>query len=180
MVKLTSRTLPFRRKSWCGLRKWGTAMSRPPPVNINITANQFKKSVKGCNENTSTSPLGFGCVVWKAFKLSAIASRVHIQMTSFPFATGYAQSRWKQCWEVILEKYSGNPMIHILQIIVLLESDISIPLQIIRMRHLFTQAENMGFCKEQRGHRNNKNSTDCSMMKTLTKNHCVTCAHAEE
>jgi len=92
-------------------------------------------------------------------------------MMSIPFARGFAPTRWKQCLEVMLEKASGNPMIHRLRIIVLLEADFNLALRIIWMRRLFPRAEEMGIPSEQWGNRKNRNSIDCASMKLLTNEH---------
>ena len=76
------------------------------------------------------------------------------------------------CLEVMLEKDAGNPLIHHLRIIVLLEADFNIALRIIWMRRLFPAAEKMGFVLEQWGSRKNRNSTDCATMKILTFESC--------
>ena len=123
----------------------------PTPVDVKITDKHFKSAVRVCNENTSASPSGFGYVVWKACGLSPAASRVHSTMMYLPFEHGFAPSRWRQCLEVMLEKQPGNPLIHRLRIIVLLEADFNIALRIIWMRRLFPAAEKMGFDKEQWG-----------------------------
>ena len=68
----------------------------------------------------------------------------------------------------MLEKQPGNPLIHRLRIIFLLEADFNIALRIIWMRRLFPAADKMGFSKEQWGSRKNRNSTDCATMKLLT------------
>ena len=91
---------------------------------------------------------------------------------SLPFEHGFAPSRWRQCLEVTIEKQPGNPLIHRLRIIVLLEADFNIALCIILMRRLFPAAEKMGFAKEQWGSRKNRNSTDCATMKVLTFESC--------
>ena len=70
-------------------------------------------------------------------------------MMSLPFLHGFVPSRWRQCLEVILEKQPGNPLIHRIRIIVLLEADFNIALRIIWMRRLFPAAEKMEFAKEQ-------------------------------
>ena len=72
----------------------------------------------------------------------------------------------------MLEKDAGNPLIHRLRIIVLLEADFNIALRIIWMRRLFPAAEKMGFVPEQWGSRKNRNSTDCATMKMLTFESC--------
>ena len=70
------------------------------------------------------------------------------------------------------QKQQGNPLIHRIRIIVLLEADFNIALRIIWMRRLFSVAEKMGFAKEQWGSRKNRNSTDCATMKVLTFESC--------
>ena len=129
----------------------------PTLVDVKITDKHFKSAAGACNENTSASPSGFGYVVWKACGLSPAASRVHSTMMPLPFEHGFAPSRWRQCLEVMLEKQPGNPLIHRLRIIVLLEADFNIALRIIWMRRLFPAAEKMGFAKEQWGSRKNRN-----------------------
>ena len=89
-------------------------------------------------------------------------------MTSIPLQKGFATSRWKRCTEIMLEKDPGNPMIHRLRIIVLLEADFNLALRTIWMRRLFTQAEKANFVDEQWGNRKNKNVLDCLTMKLLT------------
>ena len=73
----------------------------------------------------------------------------------------------------MLEKDSGNPMIHRLRIIVLLEADFNLALRIIWMRRLFPRAEEMGIPSEQWGNRKNRNSIDCASMKLLTNEHLL-------
>ena len=93
-------------------------------------------------------------------------------MMSLPFEHGFAPSRWRQCLEVMLEKQPGNPLIHRLRIIVLLEAYFNIALRIIWMRRLFPAAEKMGFAPKQWRRRKNQNSTDCATMKILTFESC--------
>ena len=53
----------------------------------------------------------------------------------------------------MLEKDLRNPVIHRLQIIVILEADFNIALRIICMRRLFPAAEEIGFIPDQWGNR---------------------------
>ena len=112
----------------------------PTPVDVKITDKHFKSAVGACNENTSASPSGFRYVVWKACGLSPAASRVLSTMMSLPFEHGFAPSQWRQYLEVMLEKQPGDPLIHRICIIVLLEAGFNIPLRIIWMRRLFPSA----------------------------------------
>ena len=68
----------------------------------------------------------------------------------------------------MIEKDAGNPMIHRLRIIVLLEADFNIALRIIWMRRLFPAAERMGFTNDQWGNRKQKIATNCLSMELLT------------
>ena len=92
----------------------------PRPTDVNIKKQHFQDSVQKCNEDTSTSPSGFDYIIWKACGLGDIASDSDSKMMSLSFTKGYPPSWWKRCLEVMLEKDKGNPMIHRLQIIVLL------------------------------------------------------------
>ena len=87
---------------------------------------------------------------------------------SLPFQHGFSASRWKQCLEVMLEKDPGNPAIHSLRIICLLEADLNIGLRIIWMHRLFPAVENIGFIPDQWGNRKTRNCADCGTMKLLT------------
>ena len=89
-------------------------------------------------------------------------------MMTLPFSRGFSPSRWKQCLEVMLEKDAGNPMIHRLRIMVLLEADFNIALRIVWMRRLFPAAERMGFTNDQWGNRKMKSAIDCLSMKLLS------------
>ena len=62
----------------------------------------------------------------------------------------------------------GDPKIHRLRIIVLLEADFNLALRTIWMRHLFSQAEQAKFIPGQWGNRKKKNAIDCLTIKLLT------------
>ena len=68
----------------------------------------------------------------------------------------------------MLEKDGGDPKIHRLRIIVLLEADLNLALRTIWMRRLFAQAEKTQFIPEQWGNRKNENAIDYLTMKLLT------------
>ena len=165
-------TLPISEEAIEWMKQLVYEDGKPDDLDVSISDDHFRSAVKGADENTSASPSGFGYVVWKACGLSPIASKVHSIMMSLPFQHGFSPSRWRQCLEVMLEKDAGNPLIHRLRIIVLLEADFNIALRIIWMRRLFPAAEKMGFVPEQWGSRKNRNSTDCATMKMLTFESC--------
>ena len=135
---------------------------------MSISVDQFRLMTRKCNPRTAASPSGFGYVIWKANGRSDLGSLIFSKMMSIPFQKGFAPSRWKRCTEIMLEKDPGNPMIHCLRIIVLLEADFNLALRTIWMRRLFTQAEKANFVDEQWGNRKNKNALDCLTMKILT------------
>ena len=137
-------------------------------IDLNISVDQFRLITRKCNPRTAASPSGFGYVIWKANGRSDLGSLIFSKMMSIPFQKGFAPSRWKRCTEIMLEKDPGNPMIHRLRIIVLLEADFNLALRTIWMRRLFTQAEKANFVNEQWGNRKNKNALDCLTMKLLT------------
>ena len=143
----------------------------PPPIDTTINPPQFFQAVKLCNVNTSASPLGFGYLIWKASGISPLGAQVHSTMMTLPFSRGFAPSRWKQCLEVMLEKDAGNPMIHRLRIIVLLEADFNIALRIIWMRHLFPAAERMGLTNDQWGNRKNEECDRLPINETAIEEH---------
>ena len=65
----------------------------------------------------------------------------------------------------MLEKDPGNPTIHRLRLIVLLEADFKLALRTIWMKRLFPRAEKADFVPEQWGNRKHKNALDCLAMK---------------
>ncbi len=89
-------------------------------------------------------------------------------MMTLPFAVGFAPKRWRNCVEVILQKEPGNPMIHRLRIIALLEAEFNIALRIIWTKRVFPRAEQLGIPIEQWGNRKHLSSIDCATMKLLT------------
>ena len=68
----------------------------------------------------------------------------------------------------MLEKDVGEPFIHRLRLIVLLEADFNMALRLIWMKRLFCNAEADGFVAEQWGNRKDKSAMDCLTMKLLT------------
>ena len=88
-------------------------------------------------------------------------------MIIIPYARGFSPLWWKLFLEVMLEKDAGNPMIHRLRIIVLLEADFNITLRIILIKRLFPMAKKMGFVEDQWGNRKTKHAPECQSMKLL-------------
>ena len=140
-------TLPLSEESLKWMKQLVYDDGKPDELDVAISDDHFRSAVKGADANTSASPSGFGYVVWKACGLSPTASKVHSIMMSLPFQHGFSPSRWRQCLEVMLEKDAGNPLIHRLRIIVLLEADFNIALRIIWMRQFFPAAEKRGLLK---------------------------------
>ena len=66
--------------------------------------------------------------MWRGYGRSNLAAHIFSRLISIPFEKGFALQRWKKCVEIMLEKETGNPLIHHLRIIVLLEADFNMTL----------------------------------------------------
>ncbi|KAL7505963.1 hypothetical protein ACHAXN_004898 [Cyclotella atomus] len=80
---------------------------------------------------------------------------------------GFANPRWSNEVDVMLEMKPGVRKIHLLRIIGLLEADFNTALKYFFAKRMNTNAEQIGISDEQRGSRRNRSSIDAAMLKLL-------------
>eukprot|EP00957_Ditylum_brightwellii_P166824 12697568-Ditylum_brightwellii.AAC.1 len=90
-------------------------------------------------------------------------------MMSIPWLVGFTPSHWEKTIDCMLEKDPGNPWLHRLRLIVIVEVDMSVTLKIIWNQRLVPTAEKTQCLSPvQFGNRKGQTSLDALLLKIVT------------
>jgi hypothetical protein len=153
------------------LLDWFEAVRRPttkriePIVGI-ITKDAYQEMFKNATEKTSSGG-EVHYTLWKALAEQDDFAEFLCVMMSLPFMYGFANPRWSNEIDVMLEKKAGIRKIHQLRIIGLLEADFNTALKYFFAKRMMSNAEEIGLSDEQWGSRKHRSSIDAAMLKLL-------------
>jgi hypothetical protein len=85
-----------------------------PPITGSVSASEFQAAFKAVSEHTSSSPSGLHYSIWKCLATDDKLSKWLSKMMSLPFEYGFANERWSNSIDVMLEKKRGQRKIHML------------------------------------------------------------------
>ncbi|KAL3777849.1 hypothetical protein ACHAWO_012168 [Cyclotella atomus] len=150
---------------------WFEAIKRPPTPVIEtvvgiIDKESYQDMFKNATEKTSSGG-EIHYTLWKALAEQDDFAEFLCVMISLPFMYGFANPRWSNEVDVMLEKKPGVRKIHLLRIIGLLEADFNTALKYFFAKRMMTNAEQIGISDEQWGSRKNRSSIDAAMLKLL-------------
>ena len=109
-------------------------------IKPSLGLEEYTSFWKKKKEGTATSPFGLHIGHFQAATQNDAILNVHRVLLLVPFQTGIVPYRWKQTVQKMLEKDPGNPWIHRLRIIELLDAQVNAGFQIFIGRKMVWEA----------------------------------------
>ena len=97
----------------------------PAEINISLDNEDYTKMFKKWKEKTTTSPSGRHLGHYKSILQEPELIKYHCIMASLPLKYGFTPKRWTKAIQIMLEKKTGNPLLHRLRGILILEADLN-------------------------------------------------------
>ena len=143
-------------------------------IDPTITAHEWEERIRIAKESTSSSPSGRHIGHYKTALWEPALSELHRRMINFAVQYNEPPDRWTVALQVRLEKEPGQPKIHRLRIIQLLEYDMNSYFGITIGRKMIYNAEDHNCFDEipQYGIRPNKVYHDAALNTRLAYNIC--------
>jgi hypothetical protein len=129
------------------INRLNTPLNMPALPTV-IKKEEFQATYSIVKERTSSSVSGRHVGHYKAAIQDDNISSIHATMMSLSYMVGFSPERWRKVVDVMLEKEPGNPKIHRLRIIALIESDYNQSQRILIARRLSHRMEDMQLIPE--------------------------------
>ena len=109
----------------------------PPEINITLDQEDYIQMFSKWKEKTTTSPSGRHLGHYKAILKEKDIIQYHCIMSELPLKYVFKLTRWTKAIQIMLEKNPGNPLLHRLQGIIILEAYLNWVLRLIWGQCLF-------------------------------------------
>lgn len=140
-----------------------------PSLLSQISCKNFRKFYKRTPENRSSSPSGLHLSHWKAIARKEVISEAWSRLLNICVQNAYTMKRWRNIVTILLEKDRGQPTIHRMRMIHLVESDFNFVLRLLWGRNFMKNNEKVGsFHPNQYGGRKGVQSQSAALNKRLT------------
>jgi hypothetical protein len=133
-----------------------------------LSIEEYVAFGKKAKENTSTYPDGLSFSTMKAGATSKLIANIECRLTRIPLKAGYAPSRWKNCLDVMILKWSGVTHLGSLRTVVLFSVDCNYAFKHIGRKMMINAEAAKALAPEQYGSRKFHRATDLAVNKSLT------------
>ena len=144
-----------------------------PPVNTQISEDDFVYGIKGWRESTSTSPSKRHLGHYHALINDPALLSFYVKFLNLLVENGLSLDRWQNSINVLIEKDPGIPCVHRLRIIHLFEADYNFILKLLWGSRIVKHGEKLRlFNNNQHGSRRNRTSLDPVHLQLLSMDLC--------